>query len=187
MKLKLAFPVTLLFIMMTDVSAQAEDGSHHFYMSSGLSWLNHDVKTEQGWMSSIGYSYAFSPLVALDVGYLDVSSDETFTSRYSTLVPSITYKGLFGGAKVQRSIPNIAMLYAKGGISLTSYQASLSLSDSDDSLDSYLMSPYFSIGANLPAFFEPRLDLNFELSYQDTEFEFDYSNTLLMIGAQYRF
>jgi hypothetical protein len=185
MKLKLVLRVAL--IMAVIFPAHAEDNSHHFYMSSGVSWLNSDIKTEQGWMSSIGYNYVINPTVALDVGYLDVSSDDTYTSRYSTLIPSITYKGLFGGAKVQQPIANVLMLYAKGGVSLTSYQTSVSISSTDDSLDSYLMSPYFSIGANIPAFFEPRLDLNLELSYQDRELELDYSNTILMLGAQYRF
>lgn len=171
--------------MTTSVSVYAEDDSHQFYMSSGLSWLNGDANADQGRMSSIGYNYALTPTFALDVGYLDVSSDEIYTSRFSAMMPSVTYKGLFGGAKIQQPVANLALLYAKGGVSLTSYQTDLDVNNSDDSLNNYFMSPYFSIGANIPSFFEPSLDLNLELSYQDLNL--DYSNTVLMLGAQYRF
>lgn len=183
------FSVTLFAALSITVvlpkSVHAESGESRFYVNSGISWLNSDLKTEQAWMSSIGYNYLFSPTIGLDIGYLDVSSDETYTSRYSTLMPNVTYKGVFGGAKVQQPIANFATIYAKGGISLTSYQENLSQKKSDESLNSYEMSPYFSIGANIPSLFEPSLDLNVELSYQDLQL--DYNNTVLMLGAQYRF
>ncbi|MGX9416378.1 outer membrane beta-barrel protein [Vibrio sp. RC27] len=184
MKYSLTRHILFALIFTPTLSAYAEEEPHRFYMGSGLSWLNMDSKGRQGRMSSINYNYIFNPSIALDIGYLDVSSDETYTSRYSTLMPNVTYKGLFGGAKVQQTF-STAIVYAKGGVSLTSYQTDLHLNNSDNSLNNYLMSPYFSLGANIPAFFEPSLDLNLELSYQD--FEFDYSNTILMLGAQYRF
>ncbi len=185
MKLSVTLLTALSVMTVIPKSAAAESDQHRFYLNSGISWINNEAKSEQAWMSSFGYNYLFNPTIGVDIGYLDVSSDETYTSRYSTLLPNVTYKGLFGGAKIQQPLFDVAMLYAKGGISLTSYQENLALNRSDDSLNSYLMSPYFSIGANIPSLFEPKLDLNLELSYQDLQL--DYSNTILMLGAQFRF
>lgn len=183
------FSTTLVAALTVSIGAPkafaADMEEHHFYVNKGISWLNNDVSSEQAWMSSIGYNYLFNSSIGVDIGYLDVSSDDTYTSRYSTLMPTSVYKGVFGGAKFLQPISNLALLYAKGGISLASYQSDLALRSRDGSLSNYLMSPYFSIGANLPSLFEPNLDLNLELSYQDLDL--DYSNTILMLGAQYRF
>jgi len=185
MRFSVALFTALSITMVIPKPAVAESDQHRFYVNTGISWINSDTKSEQATMSSIEYNYSFNPTLGADIGYLDVNSDETYNSRYSTLMPNVTYKALFGGAKVQQSIFDVAVLYAKGGISLTSYQENLSLKHSDDSMNSYLMSPYFSIGANIPSLFEPKLDLNLELSYQDLQL--NYSNTILMLGAQYRF
>jgi hypothetical protein len=187
MKYSVTLYAALSLILVTPKFAQAEDNENQFYVNSGVSWLNNDIKTKQAWMSSIGYSYVFNPIVGLDVGYLDISSDETYTSRYNTLMPNITYKGLFGGAKIQQPLFDVAIFYAKGGVSFTSYNDNLELNGQTDtnSLDNYLISPYFSIGANIPSIFEPKLNLNLELSSQDLEL--DNANTIFMLGAQYRF
>ncbi|MEI8630972.1 hypothetical protein P4S72_00400 [Vibrio sp. PP-XX7] len=160
--LKLKIMLFLLIAMPVYGFCSLTD-THYFYRSSGIAKLNHENSLyDEAWVNQIGFNYALSPVFKIDIGYSETPSYQDF----SIILPpqllnqlNVTYQGIFGGAKYQRTVFDGASIYAKGGVSITQFDA-LSSNQSSSESQSRDISSYFSIGATLPAVDYPNLNLN---------------------------
>ncbi|WP_073579537.1 outer membrane protein [Vibrio quintilis] len=194
MEERMAFPslwfkTIMLLLLALPFQVLAAD-QHHFYRSSGIAKIGNQSSTfDETWVTQIGFNYALSSAIKLDIGYSESPSFQDFSlfSQPQLLnQPKLTYKGIFGGAKVQHTLFDNTSIYAKGGVAINKFDESLSNASSAPEADSSEISPYFSIGASIPATNLINLDLNVEISYQDPELKSNV-NPIFLLGAQYRF
>ncbi|CAM3639162.1 hypothetical protein VA7868_03752 [Vibrio aerogenes CECT 7868] len=179
----------MLLLLAIPFQVLAAD-QHHFYRSSGIAKIGSTSSTyEETWVTQVGFNYALSPAINLDIGYSESPSFQDFSlfSQPQLLnQPKLTYKGIFGGAKLQHKVFDNTSIYAKGGVAITRFDESFTNTTSAQDSDAREISPYFSVGASIPATNLMNLDLNVEISYQDPELKADI-NPIFLLGAQYRF
>jgi hypothetical protein len=169
----------------------AKTSEPHFYRNIGMSKTDEASDREPVWVTQSGYHYTLNPTLKLDIGYAETASYHDFSLFDEPLALDILaqdYYELFGAAKLQHNVFDLAWIYAKGGLSLTEYrQDSLTSAIFSDQIGpSRQLMSYFSVGAKIPALKQPDLDLNMEIIYQDLELD-TVSEPTFLFGAQYRF
>lgn len=173
---------TLMLLLLAPTTVLAESGGDYFYVNTSLSQTSNVKGTEESWITTFGYSLDFSPSIALDFGLRDLAprlnSDDN-----RQISGEGSYQSIYSGAKIQHSLMNRAWIYAKGGFSYTR----LDYSDASSSTTTQVsdIAPYVSVGATMPAHFEPNLEFSVEVSYSEDDTK--DTNSVLLLGAQYRF
>ncbi|MDC0610553.1 porin family protein [Vibrio sp.] len=176
--------IFVLFLMTayTNVAFGADDRGF-FYRSSSLSTIASQphLNDSEQLNSSIGYNWKVLPNLGFDIGYI-----ETINHSGTAENPE-NYHGMFGAALIQQRLKHYATVYAKGGLNWiqekngSNAPVSFSMIDSEQST----ITPFLSIGANIPSPIQRNLELNVELSYQNLQL--DEPDTIFLMGAKYRF
>lgn len=173
----------LVVALLGTFQAQAIQNTSYLHLMDGEAKLDNQAYSREAWVITKGYNYDITPMVGFDLGYVDTGSSNS-KLLYSNALDS-SYKGLFGGARLTQSIMDIGWIYAKGGLSYTQIEQNRNLPTDGSILQQGNFNPYFSVGATVPTFTEHDVNINLELSYQDLDF--NYSNTMFTVGAQYQF
>ncbi|MDW6005151.1 outer membrane beta-barrel protein [Vibrio mangrovi] len=179
----------LLLLCAAPVQALAGPDSHHFYQSSGIAKLNHNSSSDETWVTQYGYNYNLTSNIGFDLGYAKNPDDLgqfTSVSSQHPHQPTLHYQEIFGGARIQHTVFDVAWIYAKGGLSLTRAGDNPAITTSLPDIETKNIAPYFTLGATIPSGIATGFELNFEISYQEPEQDVTASPVFLL-GTHYRF
>jgi len=172
--------VFVLFTIITNISvAYCADEGSYFYKKSILS----NNSNPSPLLTNIGYNWQMFQNVGFDMGYIDNKNKSNFMPS-SPKTPH--YQSIIGAALIQRSFLQFGTIYAKGGWNWTKEKhGEKSISFKKPYPQFSDIAPFLSIGANILTPMQKNLELNVELSYQNSQL--NDPDAVFLIGAKYRF
>lgn len=176
--------ITLAALCAAMPTIAATNGQHQLSVDAGYSTLDNGHSSDQVFTTTVGYSYYFSTFLGADLGYTGTLSSKAKLNDGNGNDIETQYDSFYGGVRVEAPIMQFATVYARGGVSYTQLEeTNVSASPSTTSTHSGV-NPYLSAGARVQSAFNPNLEFNAEVTYQDLDK--GYSSTAFSLGARFR-
>ncbi|WP_047042297.1 outer membrane beta-barrel protein [Vibrio mexicanus] len=154
------------------------------YVDSGYANVQYRDTSDGAWVTQVGYSYAVTNYFDLDISYSESDGGRPSNVDSADLNRDAYYQGVFGGVRIQHPIKDIGFLYAKGGLTHSTFEESVQSTGFNEVQYSSGTHPYIGIGAKMQSRSEKDLEFSVEFSY--LELDSDYSNSAILFGARYK-